>query len=600
MTAAVSLAACTCALGLPSAAFAENQTTAASTQAPTVTTSHAASASTSSGTPTQPKDDSLTWTKDDFNISTDGKTIGLTGINKTNGDPGLNAKGIAKLKKNHHLVIPDGVEVILNNSFIGHKTDDTFIEGITFPDSLKIIEDGAFSWQKIKGTVVIPKNVIAVHPAAFLGNEIEKVVFKSTLAETGKRNSTDDHAYYLAGLGNRAFQGNKIKEIEFTGNLTSYKFHVDSNEKQSPAAAPFSNQELDEITLTVGDEFKMPVAIKQNGNDYKILNMVLAGDKNNHGSLVDSGFFKEANGKIVASKSGSIQTQCLFYDTVNQFRPVGTVAVTYKIVPKPKIYTVTFVNDTNQNYAKVQVKENKSINDKSVLNQVMPDNPSKMGYTFRGWSTDKTGKDKTKEFSASTSVTGDMTVYAIYTPAPAVLNAAPSLSVQDKTITEGDPLDLKSLVISATDKEDGDLKDAVRVKDNGGFDSAKAGTYTVTFVVTDKGGATTTKAATVTVKPKPKPEPAPAPTPYPLPVPEVPAPTPAPAPVPEHKVPAPEAPAPKTPAAPAEAPAPLMRKHARTLPQTGDPMAISAVGELGMMLGILSASLAATLRRKRR
>lgn len=99
---------------------------------------------------------------------------------------------------------------------------------------------------------------------------------------------------------------------------------------------------------------------------------------------------------------------------------------------------------------------------------------------------------------------------------------------------------------------------------------------------------------------KKKPTPAPTPTPYPLPVPEVPAPVPAPAPVPEHKVPALEAPAPKTPAAPAEAPAPLMRKHARTLPQTGDPMAISAVGELGMMLGILSASLAATLRRKRR
>ena len=99
---------------------------------------------------------------------------------------------------------------------------------------------------------------------------------------------------------------------------------------------------------------------------------------------------------------------------------------------------------------------------------------------------------------------------------------------------------------------------------------------------------------------KKKPTPAPTPTPYPLPVPEVPAPTPAPAPAPEHNVPTLEVPAPKTPAAPAEAPAPLMRKHARTLPQTGDPMAISAVGELGMMLGILSASLAATLRRKRR
>ena len=103
-------------------------------------------------------------------------------------------------------------------------------------------------------------------------------------------------------------------------------------------------------------------------------------------------------------------------------------------------------------------------------------------------------------------------------------------------------------------------------------------------------------------KPEPTPNPAPAPTPYPLPVPvpEVPAPTPAPAPAPEHKVPALEAPAPKAPTAPAEAPEPITQKHARMLPQTGDPMAISAVGEFGMMAGIVVASLAATLRRKRR
>lgn len=160
----------------------------------------------------------------------------------------------------------------------------------------------------------------------------------------------------------------------------------------------------------------MPVTIKQNGNDYKILNMVLAGDKNNHGSLVDSGFFKEENGKIVASKPGSIQTQCLFYDTVNQFRPVGTVAVTYKIVPKPKIYTVTFVNDTDQNYAKVQVKEKKSIKDKSVVGQAMPAQPSKDGFTFKGWNTQSDGTGT--PFDDSTPVSGDITVYAQYEKVP--------------------------------------------------------------------------------------------------------------------------------------------------------------------------------------
>lgn len=212
-------------------------TTGVASNQPQTSAQQNAQITSSASNNTTAEQDDTTWTRDDFNISADGKIIGLTGVNKTDGYPGLNAKGIAKLKKNPNIVIPDGVEVILNNSFIGQKTDDTFIEGITLPDSLKVIEDGAFSWQKIKGTVVIPKNVVAIHPAAFLGNEIEKVVFKSTLTATGKLNSMDNHAYYLAGLGNRAFQANKIKEIEFTGNLANYKFHVDSNEKQKPAAA---------------------------------------------------------------------------------------------------------------------------------------------------------------------------------------------------------------------------------------------------------------------------------------------------------------------------------------------------------------------------
>ena len=640
LTAAVSLAACTCALGLPSTAFAANQTPAASaptltpastasstpapapvpSSAPVVTTPHA-SAPASPETPAQPQDDSLTWTKDDFNISADGKIIGgrknvyHPETNQTVNEyvDGLSAKGKEKLKKNHHVVIPEGIEVIHECAFTGHAKQvgnkqhehidgETYIEGVTLPQSLRIIEYGAFGWNKIKGTLTIPKNVISIHSAAFVANEIEKVVFEGVIDGKGKEHETDTKPYYLAGVGEKAFQGNKISEIVVKGNLGNYQLFPSNNPQKSDSV--FDNQNPGPFTIEVGEEYKSPIKVTQESSGHAI--SVIEGFKENGNPvpIENSSYFQKNNeGKYVAIKPGTLQGQCLFYDVINgQFRVIGTSQFTYNILPKSKICTVTFVNETNQNYAKVQVKENKSINDKSVLNQVMPDNPSKMGYTFRGWSTDKTGKDKTKEFSASTSVTGDMTVYAIYTPAPAVLDAAPSLSVQDKTITEGDPLDLKSLVISATDKEDGDLKDAVQVKDNGGFDSAKAGTYTVTFVVTDKGGATTTKAATVTVKPKPKPEPAPAPTPYPLPVPvpEVPAPTPAPASVPEHKVPALEVPAPKAPAAPAEAPAPVARKHARMLPQTGDPMAISAVGELGMTAGIVVASLAATLRRKRR
>ncbi|MFU0537093.1 InlB B-repeat-containing protein [Gardnerella greenwoodii] len=498
------------------------------------------SASTDSGTT---DDSSLTWTKDDFNISADGKTIGgrkdvyypETGQTVNEYVDGLSAKGKEKLKKNHHIVIPEGIEVIHECAFTGHAKQvgnkqhehvegETYIEGVTLPQSLKIIEYGAFGWNKIKGTVIIPKNVISIHSAAFVANEIEKVVFEGVLDGKGKEHATDTAPYYLAGVGEKAFQGNKISEIVVKDNLGEYKLYPSNNPQKSDSV--FDNQNPGTFTIEVGEEYKLPITIKQENSNH-IISVMEGFAENGTPTLIDqsSYFKKNADGKYIAVKTGTLDGQCMFYDTINgQFRIIGISHFTYNIIPKAKIYTVTFVNGTNQNYAKVQVKENKSINDKSVLNQVMPANPSETGYTFRGWSTDKTGKDKTKEFSASTPVTGDITVYAIYTPTPAVLNAVPTLIVQDKTITEGDPLDLRSLIVSATDKEDGDLKDKVQITNNGGFDNSKVGSYVISFSVTDNGGATATASATVTVTKKPTPPtpPAPAPEPEstPTPVPE--------------------------------------------------------------------------------
>lgn len=182
-------------------------------------------------------------------------------------------------------------------------------------------------------------------------------------------------------------------------------------------------------------------------------------------------------------------------------------------------HTVTFMNEGSE-YAKVKVQEGKSINSDEWTDQSMPANPSKTGYTFRGWSTDETGKDKTKEFSAATPVTGDMTVYAIYDLNATVMNVAPTLTLQDKTITEGDSIDLNSLIVSAKDPEDGDITSKVKLTDNGGFDNTKVGSYKITFSVTDNGGATATASATVTVTKKPTPPTPPEPEPTPVPVPE--------------------------------------------------------------------------------
>ena len=62
-----------------------------------------------------------------------------------------------------------------------------------------------------------------------------------------------------------------------------------------------------------------------------------------------------------------------------------------------------------------------------------------------------------------------------------------------------------SLVVSAKDKEDGDLTKDVKLIDDGGFNKDKIGKYTVTFKVTDKDGASVIKKAVVTVVEKSKP-----------------------------------------------------------------------------------------------
>lgn len=382
---------------------------------------------------TAANDESLTWTKDDFNISADGKTVGgrkdvyHPETNETVNEyvDGLSAKGKEKLKKNHHIVIPEGIEVIHECAFTGsakqvgnkheHIDGETYIEGVTLPQSLKIIEYGAFGWNKIKGTVVIPKNVISVSNAAFVANEIEKVVFEGVIDGTGKEHDTDADPYYLAGVGSVAFQGNKISEIVVKGNLGQYKFRSGEND------SPFDNQNPGPFTIEVGEEYKRPITITQESSGHTISVMEGFEENGNPVTIDRSPYFKKnSDGKYVAVKTGTLEGQCIFYDFVNNMpRMIGRSHFTYNIIPKAKIYTVTFVNGNNSNYASVQVKEGKSISENSVAGQMMPSAPSKEGYTFVEWNADSTGKDKSKIFTDQTPVKSDMTVYAIYTPKPA-------------------------------------------------------------------------------------------------------------------------------------------------------------------------------------
>ena len=78
-------------------------------------------------------------------------------------------------------------------------------------------------------------------------------------------------------------------------------------------------------------------------------------------------------------------------------------------------------------------------------------------------------------------------------------NTAPTISANDVTLNVGDTFDPLANV-TATDKEDGTItltKDNIIAND---VDTSKAGTYHVTYKVTDKNGASAEKTITVTVK----------------------------------------------------------------------------------------------------
>ena len=92
------------------------------------------------------------------------------------------------------------------------------------------------------------------------------------------------------------------------------------------------------------------------------------------------------------------------------------------------------------------------------------------------------------------------TITVIMNPKMEALNEVPVINAVDKILTVGDTFDVKKDV-TASDTEDGNLTDKIEVIRNE-VDTGKAGTYEVTYKVTDSQGASSTKTILVTVNPK--------------------------------------------------------------------------------------------------
>ena len=213
-------------------------------------------------------------------------------------------------------------------------------------------------------------------------------------------------------------------------------------------------------------------------------------------------------------------------------------------------------------------------------------------WTFIGYDTkEQTVEDKDLTFTGTWKFTSIKPL--------STLDEAPQLEVADKEIMVGEDLDLKTLIISATDKEDGDLKEKVEIVDKGGFDNNKVGTYKITYKVADSKGATATKQATVTVKekttsePQPNPQPEleqePEPEPQPEPQPELQPVTPTPQPQQEQQPQSTPQSEWQSNPRPEQQPQPKQQpksqpQHKATLPRTG-----TTVSSLVLMVSVLAA-----------
>ena len=127
--------------------------------------------------------------------------------------------------------------------------------------------------------------------------------------------------------------------------------------------------------------------------------------------------------------------------------------------------------------------------------------PEQFKWVDETMTADELGTHTFKAIYTPEDTANYQTIEVKVVPTPVAINHVPTINASDKTITVGDKFKpLKDVI--ANDKEDGDLTSKIKVIKNT-VDTKKAGTYEVTYQVTDSQGATVTKTIKVTVKTAP-------------------------------------------------------------------------------------------------
>lgn len=353
-----------------------------------------------------------------------------------------------------------------------------------------------------------------------------------------KSNTSPSGAGVVVGAGNVG-----IKESEFNGNDTG----DGDNQEQRLGGGLYigenANVNISKNTKFIDNKAGMGGAIFTENLDYKD-----PADTNKYKNLTieDTTLFKgniARVGLFYPPKNFKEFTNLNFSSDSDVKQNVGnrpSLLNNNDINYKSNTSRVTFIND-DKVYKVVFVQNGKSIGSDDLLEESMPTNPTKAGYTFEKWNEKEDGKGE--NFNDTTIVNGDRLVYAIYKknppkpsddrPGPVpdyrpeekpeipddikeadpglkqddspiekekekpnekeAENTPPVLEVKDGAIKVGEKFDPRTLITRAYDKEDGSyLVDSVII-DQGKFDNRVAGRYEIQYSLIDKSGSKVTK-----------------------------------------------------------------------------------------------------------
>ena len=415
------------------------------------------------------------------------------------------------------LIIGDGVATLPARVLVGDSSKDLLVNKIVFGRNVKTVDKNAFAGNNT--VKMVDMTVLDAAPSSMdLSGMISgSVIYVSTkeMADTLiGTNGADGRNYAKWKTGVAVLNGGAIPDnstIELKKLIVPEKknaifsgWYSDSEMTQAVTDNTMRNVASDygKYYAKWDDKKASTIALKDNlalDRTYGDPAVALTKDSCNvNGSSGDITFAyqqKDGDGKWIDLDAAPTNA--------GTYRVTATVAEDEEYASAtsdPREFTIAkadpaYQNDIPQNLVAIE-------------GQTLADVTLPAGFTWDADETTSVGNPGTSTFTVTytpadtdnyNTIKGIEVTVKVYMKA-VPLNEAPVINAEDKTLTVGDKFDPMDGV-TATDTEDGDLTDQIEIAENT-VDTSQAGFYSVTYKVTDKGGATTQKSINVVVKEK--------------------------------------------------------------------------------------------------